>query len=168
MNTELMVKVQQLIYNNQDRLEALVEALESVCEEINTVVTPEVKEPYRITEKDVGSLVQVEGVLRAKVVTSPMLSEEFVYSTRDGFYTKEDFTPYLDPIKLHFKPFTATETSQVPDDLGKHHAILWSHGGVSLHTYSPSKDCWKGKKSDFHPKIVGYCPLQFVNTVLEK
>ncbi len=31
MNTDLMTKLQTLIYSNQDKLEQLVEALEDVC-----------------------------------------------------------------------------------------------------------------------------------------
>ena len=43
MNTDLMTKLQTLIYSNQDKLEQLVEALEDVCNEINTVLALEPK-----------------------------------------------------------------------------------------------------------------------------
>lgn len=65
MNTDLMTKLQTLIYSNQDKLEQLVEALESVCEMGNTIVAPKAKHPledYTISEKDIGSNVHYDDV----------------------------------------------------------------------------------------------------------
>ncbi len=40
MNTDLMAKLQTLIYSNQDKLELLVEVLEDVCNESSAEVAP--------------------------------------------------------------------------------------------------------------------------------
>ena len=173
MNTELMSKVQTLIYSNQDKLEQLVEALESVCNESNITVTPEpviaLKHPledYTVSEKDIGSLVFIEGRVSPKPVTHRLLDDDYVFRNHVGVWYKDDFKPYIDTIKLHFKPFYATKDSEMPSELkdGVWVAVLLDNGVIYI-SEDASDFIWRsGNQYD----TVGYQVLSFVNPVLDK
>ena len=171
MNTDLMTKLQTLIYSNQDKLEQLVEALESVCELGNTIVAPKAKHPledYTISEKDIGALVFIEGKVSPKPVTHMMLDGDYIYNNREGVWYKDDFKPYTNTIKLHFRPFHATRDSEMPSELveGIWVALLFSDGTTEVTEHADSyywKDCGDGACT-----IVGYQVLSFVNPILEK
>jgi len=171
MNTDLMTKLQTLIYSNQDKLEQLVEALESVCELGNTIVAPKAKHPledYTISEKDIGALVFIEGKVSPKPVTHMMLDGDYIYNNREGVWYKDDFKPYTNTIKLHFRPFHATRDSEMPSQILKTDciAMLFSNGIVDV-TNSPDSYYWKDD-GDGCCVIIGYQILSFVNPVLEK
>jgi hypothetical protein len=170
MNTDLMTKLQTLIYSNQDKLEQLVEALESVCKESNTTVAPEAKHPledYTISEKDIGALVFIDGKVSPKPVTHFMLDDKYVFNNREGIWYKDDFKPYTDSIKLHFKPHYATEGSSAPSELveGRWVAVLFENGTIDI-TEDYTDFFWAA--SGHSCNIIGYQILSFVNPILEK
>ena len=171
MNTELMVKAQVLLYSNTDKLEALVEALESVCNEGNTNVPKTTKHPlidYTVSEKDIGSLVKLWDSAEAYAIDGILveLDEEELqpYASRRDMWW-ESCSPYRDNIKLHFKPWIPTDEDVPPKELKDcvGFAVLFENGDTTV-SVSPNYFFWnKGNSS-----IVGYCKLDFVNPILDK
>jgi len=172
MNTELMTKVQTLIYSNQDKLEQLVEALESVCDVSNTILATKAKHPledYIVSEKDIGSLVKLWDVTEAGAFTSFLTSvdKEKVdshYGNKDAWW--DNAKPFTDTIKLHFKPFVATEDSKMPSELkyGAWVAVLLDNGAIDISEDANDFIWGSGNELD----IVGYQVLSFVNPILDK
>lgn len=175
-NIEQMIKVQELIYSNPDKLESILTAIESVLSptigEGDTVVAPEeIKAPkpwwedYKWGEKDVGSLFLERGYI----------NPEFLIQFMDGdiesacsFYSSDDCIPYTGDIKLHFKPWKAEE-GKVPEDLGPFIAILWQDGEIEVAKVEDlDLECVFSPASDadfFHSEVVGYCNINFVNPI---
>lgn len=176
MNTDLMTKLQTLIYSNQDRLEALVEALESVCKEGGIVDTTTVATtpkhpliPYTVSEKDIGSLVKLWDTSEAGAFISILTSVhkekvDLQYGNKDAWW--DNAKPFTDIIKLHFKPFVATEDSKMPNELKNANwvAILLDNGVVDI-SEDASDFIWT---SGNQFNIVGYQIISFINPVLEK
>lgn len=173
MNTALMTQIQTLIYSNQDKLEQLVEALESVCEQGNTTVAPKAKHPledYTISEKAIGSVVTFgdsEGTMnKAGILTDFAANLGFVPYEVVGCHWRYA-VPYTNTVKLHFRPFHATKDNDMPGDVkaGTWTAILIENGVIGI-TRDPHLYCWKD--SGEGDAIIGYQILSFVNPVLEK
>jgi len=176
MNTALMTKLQTLIYSNQDKLEALVGALESVCKEENATVAPEAIHPLESTvlsKKDIGSLVHYWDGGDMNVGTGAVLrhiheGEEYKYHVGSLVWT--DASPYRGAIKLHFKPHYATEDSERPSELTKPAVQVWVamlfNGGNII--VSPRTDPYSWKIVEDCPYVIGYQVLSFVNPILEK
>lgn len=173
MNTELMIKAQTLLYSNTDKLEALVEALESVCNESNTNVPETPKHPlinYTVSEKDIGSLVKLWDSSEGYAVSSLLvdLDEEGdqPYASRGDTWW-ESCSPYRDTIKLHFKPWVPTEEDVPPKELKDcvGFAVLLENGDIVV-SMSPNYFFWDKDKGNY--SIVGYCKLDFVNPILDK
>lgn len=174
MNTALMTQIQTLIYSNQDKLEQLVEALESVCELGNTIVAPKAKHPlegYTISEKDIGSVVTF-GDSEGTMNKDGLLTD---FATNRGSIPYEVVgchwryaVPYTNTVKLHFRPFHATKDSAMPSQVLKTDciAMLFSNGTIDV-TNSPDSYYWKDD-GDGCCVIIGYQILSFVNPVLEK
>ncbi len=179
MNTDLMIKLQTLIHSNQDKLEQLVEALESYCKgacnENNIIKYPWVPrhpyDDYKVSEKDIGSVVKLWdhhlhnkspcSVLTRLNTTKACLN----YGDVDAWWNKA--APYTDIIKLHFNPYYATADSEMPSELhrGMWIALLFNTGTIDI-TDCPDDHYWRNNE-DFQ-YIVGYQVLQFVNPVLDK
>lgn len=173
MNTELMIKAQTLLYSNTDKLEALVEALESVCNESNTEVPETSKHPlidYTVSEKDIGSLVKLWDSVEAGAFTSFLTSVDkdrlsFCYGNKDAWW--DNAKPYTDSIKLHFKPWVPTEEDVPPKELKDcvGFAVLLENGDIVV-SMSPNYFFWDKDTGNY--SIVGYCKLDFVNPILDK
>jgi hypothetical protein len=173
MNTELMVKAQTLLYSNTDKLKALVEALESVCNESNTEVPEIPKHPlinYTVSEKDIGSLVKLWDTTEAGAFTSFLTSidkgkVDLHYGNKDAWWDNAE--PYTDTFKLHFKPWVPTEEDVPPKELKDcvGFAVLLENGGIVV-SMSPNYVFWDKDKGN--SSIVGYCKLDFVNPILDK
>lgn len=124
-------------------------------------------EDYKITEKDVGSLVaawdDAECLGRAGSL-SKVVWNDYPFEMENGNSWKHA-KPYLDPVALHFKPFYATEEDIPPSDLedGKWYAMLMEDGSIDISCY-PTEWNWN---SDDSP-IIGYRPLSFVNPILDE
>jgi hypothetical protein len=172
MNTALMTQIQTLIYSNQDRLEALVEALEGVCKEGNTEVSPTPKHPlinYTVSEKDIGSLVKLWDTTEAGAFMSILTSidkekVDLHYGNKDAWW--DNAKPFTDTIKLHFHPFVATENSEMPSELEYPAwvAVLLANGVIDI-SEDASDFIWR---SGCEFDIVGYQILSFVNPILDK
>lgn len=170
MNTDLMTKLQTLIYSNQDRLQQLVEALESVCSKSNTTVATEPKvapkhplDDYTISEKDVGSLFLVDDEYLDLLSG---VGDRFVGMRDCGSHYSWEIKPYTNTIKLHFRPFHATEDSKMPSELkhGTWVAVLLDNGVIDI-SEDASAFIWR---SGCECVIIGYQILSFVNPVLDK
>ena len=165
-NIEQMLKAQELIYSNTDKLESIITAIESVLSptigDRNTVVAPEEEkapkrwwEDYTWGEKDMGSLV--------------MDANGSLYLLPDwAVLPLQAVTPVHD-TKLHFKPWIAKE-GKIPEDLGEFIAILWQDGEIEVAKVEDlDLECVFSPASDadfFHLEVVGYCNLTFVNPIL--
>lgn len=174
MNTDLMTKLQTLIYSNQDKLEQLVEALESVCELGNTTVAPKGKHPledYTISEKAIGSVVTFghsEGTMnKAGILTDLAAKSAGVPYEVVGCHWRYA-VPYADTVKLHFRPFHATKDSAMPDELVHTDwvALLFNCGYITVTEYPAASD-W-ALNEDNKGVIIGYQILSFVNPVSDK
>lgn len=173
MNTELMVKAQTLLYSNTDKLEALVGALESVCNESNTNVPETAKHPlinYTVSEKDIGSLVKLWDSVEEYAINGILvdLDEEGdqPYASRKDIWW-QSCSPNTDTIKLHFKPWVPTEEDVPPKELKDcvGFAVLLENGDIVV-SMSPNYFFWHKHKGN--SSIVGYCKLDFVNPILDK
>lgn len=172
MNTELMIKAQTLLYSHTDKLEALVVALESVCLKSNTEVPDTSTHPlinYTVSEKDIGSLVKLWDATEAGAFTSFLTSldkdkVDLHYGNKDAWW--DNAKPYTDNIKLHFKPWVATEEGGMPSDVKSGDCVAWlnAQGGVTV-TCDPEHYKWRANEE---LTIIGYCKLSFVNPILEK
>jgi hypothetical protein len=176
MNTDLMTKLQTLIYSNQDKLEQLVGALENVCNESSTVMTPKYtwapKNPYDdyvVSEKDVGSIVKLwnNGSTPRHRILARLDTNFEVRNYSDGGVWWDNAAPCTDPVKLNFKPFYATADSEMPSELhsGMWIALLFNEGAIDI-TDCPDNYGWSYHEGFQY--IVGYQVLQFVNPVLDK
>lgn len=169
-NTKLF-ELLHIAASNADFLDEIISAAKSVITDAD--LSSEAKnEKYEVSEKDVGSLCHFTdyendddtyvGLLTG--ITSP---DEQPYES-DGchwVYCK----PYTDTLKLHFKPFTATETSSKPLDCSDEYALLMSNGDMvfsSRNSHLPNGIFLKNWRGDRH--VIGYCPLRFVNPILDK
>jgi len=174
MNTELMVKAQTLLYSHIDKLEALVEALESVCSESNTEVPETPIHPlinYTVSEKDIGSLVKLWDTTEVNSLTSFLTSVDtdeinLHYGNKDNYW--DNAKPYTDTIKLHFKPWVAIEGIGMPSDVASGDCVyvLFNDGRIEGDC-NPEDWIWDNSNA-VHCTIIGYCKLSFVNPVLEK
>ena len=182
MNEQLSKGLDLLISHSQDTmaLERLISAMEACLEgkqyggslkaAVDAPVQPKHPlEDYKITEKDVGSLVLYgdgKHLGRSGKLEycdyDPTLDVEGmdqVYRVNEEVYSKAK--PYLDPIALHFIPFYATPDSVAPDDLGEYFAVLWNEGDVLVYN-NEHLDGWQNL-GDGYGYIIGYRPLKFVN-----
>ena len=128
-------------------------------------------EDYKITEKDIGSLVLVwDGVkpVNANITNLGDVREEghFPVKSYDGCGWQYAI-PHLDPISLHFKPWYATEEDIPPPDVknGEFVAILLEDGEIRIDD-TPREWNWANNVIGF--RIVGYRPLSFVNPILDE
>jgi hypothetical protein len=158
---------------NPIALEELVKAMETCLEgkeydgsgvDGSGLVEAEIKpkhplEDYKITEKDVGSLVWYSP--QSDFGDFPNYD---ILSTAHSKDSYQRWQPVLDTVKLFFRPFYATEDSVAPDDLGEHYAVLWSDGRISALSETWG-ELWT--KDEDQPYAVGYRPLKFVNPLEE-
>jgi len=141
------------------------EAPESGLQAVEESIKKHPLEDYKITEKDIGSLVSAWDDTLPSEPTGMVLTDcsgdygEFESVNEYYDYAK----PYLDPVSLHFKPWHATEEDVPPSDLedGKWYAMLMEDGSIDISCY-PTEWNWN---SDDSP-IIGYRPLSFVNPIL--
>lgn len=174
--------------SNLMALEALVQALEATLEGkqydgsgvvLEAAVEAPIKpkhplEDYKITEKDIGSLVVLSDRGGDSHLVETVLCEvgaDLDYPYKDSRdFAWQRARPHLDPISLHFKPFYATADSKAPDDLGDiGYAVLWNDGDISVYdnTDEIDENAWHivGDCED-EQYIIGYRPLSFVNPLL--
>lgn len=157
------------------------EALESGLQAVEFPVAEETTkkhplEDYKITEKDVWSLVVLsdrgdDSQLAETVLWEVGADLDYPYRDSRGF-TWQQAKPHLDPVSLHFKPFYATKDSKAPDDLGESgYAVLWNNGLIEVadSREAMNEDVWKipGDCEEWQYVIIGYRPLSFVNPVLD-
>ena len=185
MNEQLQKGLDILISNSSNpmALEALVQALEATLEgkqyygsgvvleaAVEAVAKPKHPlEDYKITEKDIGSLVaawdDAECLSRAGSL-SKVVWNDYPFEMENGTSWKHA-KPHLDPISLHFKPFYATEEDIPPSDVknGEFVAILLEDGEIRIDD-TPREWNWANNVIGF--RIVGYRPLSFVNPILDE
>lgn len=196
--TDTLAKALSLINSKSTdtiALEALVKAMEGVLNEgeyegsgagedgledadigCNEPAYKHPLEDYRVSQKDVGSVVEVwDGNHGKLTVSSPVVLRGVATNESKLPFVAvrthwEHSVPYRGPIKLHFKPYHATPDSKAPEDLldgdPEFVALLWDNGSVMV------KYAWSIRDSDFWEldpieRIVGYCPLFFVNPILD-
>ena len=173
--TDNLQKALHILTSNPLALEALVEAMEACLEgkqydgsgdSLKAAVEAEIKpkhplEDYKITEKDVGSLVLFGDNGHVDILTGHGTDSHWPFETADDSYSYAE--PHLDPIALHFKPFYATPDSVAPDDLGEHFAVLFNDGDVVLAQGFECVTFWRHYGDVGEEYIIGYRPLKFVN-----
>lgn len=143
------------------------EAPESGLQAVEEPIKKHPLEDYKITEKDVGSLVaaldDAECLSRAGSL-SKVVWNDYPFEMENGTSWKHA-KPYLDPVALHFKPWHATEEDVPPSDLedGKWYAMLMEDGSIDISCY-PTEWNWNSGDSP----IIGYRPLSFVNPILDE
>jgi hypothetical protein len=129
-------------------------------------------EDYTVSQKDIGSVVTVwdrySHNSEVTILKDVVLYNNLPFQTENSSYTYA--APYRGPIKLHFKPYHATPDSKDPEDLldgdPEFIALLWDNGMVNVkYTWSiADSSFWKFDPTEH---IVGYCPLFFVNPILD-
>ena len=159
---------------NPVALEALVEAMQACLEgeqydgsgdSLKAAVEAEIKpkhvlEDYKITEKDVGSLVWYN--------SHSDFGDFSNFDILNACHSKDSYKhwePVLDTFKLFFKPYYATPDSVAPDDLGEHFAVLWNDGEITIYNRDSNGlhiNSWKRFEGE-DDYMIGYRPLQFVN-----
>lgn len=147
------------------------EAPESGLQAVEEPIKKHPLEDYKITEKDIGSLVLVWDDVDqddASVTSLGDVREEGHYPVKShngcGWqYAK----PYLDTVALHFKPWYATEEDIPPPDVknGEFVAILLEDGEIRIDD-TPREWNWANNVIGF--RIVGYRPLSFVNPIVDE
>lgn len=169
-NTKL-IELMTIAASNTDFLDKIISATKLIVTDTDT--SSETKnEKYEVSEKDIGSLCYFTdcehdnddyvGVL-TKIAPFNQPYKELM-----GDYWTH-CKPYTDAIKLHFKPFTATNNSGKPSDCSDEYALLMSNGDMvfsSRNFHLPDGIFLKNWRSDRH--VIGYCPLCFVNPILDK
>lgn len=144
------------------------EALESELQAVEEPIKKHPLEDYKITEKDIGSLVVLSdpgGHRNIKASILLEIEDDLAFPYKDGRFAWQHAKPYLDPVALHFKPWHATDEDVPPSDLkdGKWYAMLMEDGSIDISCY-PTEWNWN---SDDSP-IIGYRPLSFVNPILDE